>query len=887
MSILITGGLLQATHALAAEMPGGVDSRPPTMGRFTTFESGQVRPLAVSADGKRLYAVNTPDNRVEVFDITGFKPRQIESIPVGLEPVAVALAPDGKLWVVNHLSDSISIVDLSLKPARIVKTLLVGDEPRDIVFAGPGNRWAFITAAHRGQNTGFDPQLTTPGVGRADVWVFEATAPGEGLTGKPLTVLNMFGDTLRSLARNASGDRVYAAVFNSGNRTTVLADEVIDGAPLDKAPPGASDDGVAPPRTGLIVQKNAQGDWVDSGDPKTGTQPKKWNDRVRLDLPDYDVFTIDTSGDKPTVIGKTSGVGTTLFNMAVNPASGKLYVSNQEALNLNRFEGPGTRSSTVRGHFVESRITVVARDKVQPHHLNKHIRSYASELGTPAEAAAALATPLGMAVTPDGRQLYLAAMGSDKLARFSTAALEADAFTPSASDHVKLTGGGPTSVVLDAPRRRAFVLTRFDNGISVVHTGLFAEIAHVRMFNPEPSEVVQGRRFLYDARLTSSRGDSSCAGCHVFGDMDHLSWDLGNPDGRVVSNPNAFSPNSPVGTGTFHPMKGPMSTQSLRGMTGNGPLHWRGDRTGQFNRLPGETLEERAFKDFNVAFPDLLGRASALSDAQMQQFTRFAMNLTYPPNPIARLDNALTPDQAAGLQVYNNVQSTQLGSCNSCHTLDIANNRFGTSGLMTIEGPTIPEDFKVPHLRNLYQKVGMFGTNAKRATTTDMGPQIRGFGFDRSGIMGSVSEFLRNVVFTLTDEERRHVELTVLAMPSELNPIVGQQVTVTPANAQDGEVQARVGLLVQRALVTQPRPECELVVKGVVRGEAGLEARGWVMTRQLAFVPDRSTDTPIDLTAMLAQLKDPMATLTFTCVAPGNGTRIGIDRNGDGVLDRY
>ena len=62
------------------------------------------------------------------------------------------------------------------RQARVVRTLLVGDEPRDIVFAGPGRSRAFITTAHRGQNSPVDPQLTTPGVGRADVWVFDADA---------------------------------------------------------------------------------------------------------------------------------------------------------------------------------------------------------------------------------------------------------------------------------------------------------------------------------------------------------------------------------------------------------------------------------------------------------------------------------------------------------------------------------------------------------------------------------------------------------------------------------------------------------------------------------------------------------------------------------------
>src|SRR5262249_46061551 len=130
---------------------------------FVEFESGQVRPLALSPDRTRLFALNTPDNRLEIFDVgaTGGLVHT-GSVPVGLEPVAVAARTNGEVWVVNHLSDSVSIVDVSINPARVIRTLLVGDEPRDIVFAGTGGNRAFITTAHRGQNSGVPPtELTT------------------------------------------------------------------------------------------------------------------------------------------------------------------------------------------------------------------------------------------------------------------------------------------------------------------------------------------------------------------------------------------------------------------------------------------------------------------------------------------------------------------------------------------------------------------------------------------------------------------------------------------------------------------------------------------------------------------------------------------------------
>src|SRR5262249_57306519 len=121
-------------------------------------------------------------------DVTASGLTHSASVPVGMERVAVAARSANEVWVVNNLSDSVSVVDVAADPPRVVRTLLVGDEPRDIVFAGPGGSRAFITTAHRGQQRtdpslaavpgAGDPQLTTAGVGRADVWVFDANAPG-------------------------------------------------------------------------------------------------------------------------------------------------------------------------------------------------------------------------------------------------------------------------------------------------------------------------------------------------------------------------------------------------------------------------------------------------------------------------------------------------------------------------------------------------------------------------------------------------------------------------------------------------------------------------------------------------------------------------------------
>ena len=165
---------------------------------FVTFESIQHRPLAISPNGLRLAVVNTPDNSLELFDVDNLGLVHAGSVPVGLEPVAVEFRDDGEVWVVNHLSDSVSVVSLGGAVPRVTRTLLVGDEPRDIVFAGQGANRAFISAAHRGQNSPYtdpnDPgELTTAGTGRTDVWIFNANNLGAGLGGDPLSVVTMFG----------------------------------------------------------------------------------------------------------------------------------------------------------------------------------------------------------------------------------------------------------------------------------------------------------------------------------------------------------------------------------------------------------------------------------------------------------------------------------------------------------------------------------------------------------------------------------------------------------------------------------------------------------------------------------------------------------------------
>jgi hypothetical protein len=391
--------------------------------------------------------------------------------------------------------------------------------------------------------------------------------------------------------------------------------------------------------------------------------------------------------------------------------------------------------------------------------------------------------------------------------------------------------------------------------------------------------VTQGRRFLYDARLTSSNGEASCSACHVFGDFDSLAWDLGNPDGAVVANSNPFEvgplPGAPP---VFHPLKGPMTTQTLRGLVNHGPMHWRGDRTGAAPGNAAAALDEQAaFEAFNVAFEGLLGRGAPLDAADMTAFARFALELVSPPNPLRNLDNSLAAGQQAGLDFYTGPISDLVRNCNGCHALDAAQGFFGGDGQMSIEGE--PQEFKIPHLRNLYQKVGRFDV---------AGPQVRGTGFLHDGSVDTLLTFLRAPAFQFPggDAQRLEVASFLLRFPGELAPIVGQQVTLGTSNA--AAAGPRIDLLRARAeagfaLAGEPQArECDLVVKGAQGGRA----RGWLYDPAAdAFVPDASAEAALTDAALRALAAEAGQELTYTCAPPGSGSRIALDRDADGVRD--
>ena len=256
----------------------------------------------------------------------------------------------------------------------------------------------------------------------------------------------------------------------------------------------------------------------------------------------------------------------------------------------------------MRGHAVDNRITLIsqATGAVTPFDLNSNV-NYAV-LPNLAAKTNALAQPTAIVFEPGGSYLYVAAFGSDRIAQVDPggsvlARIELCPTAPGSAADPR-NKRGPRGLALNAAAQRLYVLNRLANTLCIIDTAADTVLKEIPVgsYDPTPATIRQGRGFLYDAKL-SGNGTMACAACHIDSEMDLLAWDLGDPGGDMVSNVVIIPGEHGIilhQRSVFHPMKGPMTTQTLRGLQGLDPLHWRGDRTN--------------FLHFNIAFPGLLGR---------------------------------------------------------------------------------------------------------------------------------------------------------------------------------------------------------------------------------------------------------------------------------------
>ncbi len=875
---------------------------------FVNWETPHVHPLELTPDGGRLLAVNLADNRLEVFRLDAGLPVAEFAVPVGLDPVSVRARSNTEVWVVNQISDSVSVVDLERR--TVVRTLDTEDEPADVVFAGAPER-AFVTCSQVNTVLVFDP-------------AHPALAPER---------IAIEGEDPRALAVSPDGGTVYAAVFESGNDTTILGGGIamnlsfppnVVSDPLGpyKGVNPPPNDGTSflprrkagqpkPPPVSLIVRRDASGKWLDDNDGDwtdlvSGAKAGRSGRPVGWHLLDHDLAVIDAND---LTVRYADHLMNICMALGVNPATGEVAVIGTEATNEVRFE------PNLTGAFVRSHVALVNPEDATSSvfDLNPHL-DYRSSSVPQAERDLSVADPRAIVWNRAGTRVFVAGMGSNNVIAFDTS-------HASTRRSVIEVGEGPTGLALDERGERLFVLNKFDASISVVDLTQDGEIARVPFYDPTPAVIQAGRKHLYDARATSGLGVTACGACHVDARMDGLAWDLGNPAGdmKSIAGQNLGGNIFLLGGGfqDWHPMKGPMVTQTLQDIIGKEPFHWRGDKDG---------LEE-----FNAAFPDLLGADELLSAVEMQEFESFLATIHFPPNPFRTLDNGLptsldltghvdpglfgpagTPlpkgNAKAGQAIYTPPRLLDGGglACATCHTLPTGTGtqrRFdgqtfraialGPNGeqhtaLVGIDGAT-NATMKVSQLRNLYEKTGFDATRVENTA---------GFGYFHDGSVDTIARFVTEPAFTLRDE-RELANLVAfllsfsgsdLQQTNNANPLfppgvlskdahaaVGKQVTLS---AMDGSQAGRLAL-VDQLIALADASEIGLVAKGIRGGVA----RGWYYAGADTFASDRAAEVATKDELVRGEPGEANG-ITFTAVPFGSQIRIGVDRDEDGVFDR-
>ncbi len=911
--LVATAGAQVATAPDALSTALGIASSVATPG--PNFEAGPVNALLLSPDGSRLCVLNTPDHRVEVYDTAPLPPPGgtigippgsatvrphaalhafgkpppsgpagppaapglvfVGAVFTGLAPVAMALDPDDehRLFVSNLVSDTVSVVDL--EKLQVVATIPVGDEPQGLAIAAGR---LFVACARA-------PEIS-PAVGQLDpgplvqhaVVVTDAEAPYARVAVVPV-------GAVRPRDVVAVGGTVFVIAQDSGNHTTLIDETQTESVlGIDQLDLDAFD--VPVPQNRVLLRPEFSFASYARGWPIPDAGRIVFDSEHRALAPqllDRDIVAIDaaTAALLPAV---TSGVGTTLLDVERNPVTGDLWVAGTEAHNRLRF------LPNLRGAAIESRVTIAT-----PGGAVQQVLALAPPLCSQPHAQPAV---LAFSAGAHGSFAFVACLGTADV-------VVLDAVDGSSVATIA-TGEIPSGLAVDNARGVLYVFSRGDKtlrayGIGVGGSGgaggggggsgagSFPQLgpAHPLSFDPEPLAVTAGRTHLYDARAATGHGNGtmSCASCHVFAHADQLAWDLGEPGGSFAyyypdtqtdvagfGGALVVAPDTPI----VHPMKGPMVTQSLRGLLDPDtkdalPLHWRGER-----RTPHL---------FAPAFQGLLA-GSGITGRQMQEFAGFLRSIRFAPNPSEPKDRVYSGLLAEGRDLYGMnplVPGKPYAAggpfvCISCHKGDFTGQTDFTGSRPSVSAGSFTQMFNAGQLRMLYEKDYRF---------------VSGFGALHDGAVDGVRGFMDFHVpngglptfGNLTPHDKDAISAFAKAWDSGLAPLVGAQFTWTPATT----AQAAAFLDLAEAQARPPAGNVDLVLHGF-----RMDAGGALLPRGALYRQDGpsgawgylfDTGTFVDRSVIAAVVDSGVATFTFTCVPPGTGARLGLDRDDDGAFD--
>ncbi len=370
----------------------------------------------------------------------------------------------------------------------------------------------------------------------------------------------------------------------------------------------------------------------------------------------------------------------------------------------------------------------------------------------------------------------------------------------------------------------------------------------------------RGREIFYDGD-NSLHGNASCESCHLDVGFDMLTWDVSDLP---------------------RDDKGPMFTQSLRGIEATKPYHWRGER---------ELIE------FN---PEL-------GDSAFAALQAFLFGVDNPANPFAHPDRVVSDDAAlvgfappeatlhdelsavAGQQAYFEVDTIGSSTCNDCHTLPT-----GTNNDVVPDGPNDSghrNQFVVPAFNGLWRKDQrarvdvsfhapeelLIGEVVVDETRPPLGQAV-----SHAGLTNGIFEFVDEMFQNQVDEEvRQDVAFFVHQVDSGLAP------SVHTARLLDQASEAEASAwIVDYLLPQQAAGHCDVAVVGTVDPGSGPVALRWFLDADTdLFVPSDSLHAPVPLSFFQDQATAGTGSALFVGLPRGMGRRWGVDMDGDLLFD--
>ncbi len=611
-----------------------------------TFMSPQASPIVVS--GGRVFVANTPAATVDVINA---ETRRIEArVNVGIDPVGIAVRPDGKeVWVANHISDSVSVIDAvegSPTFLQIIATVqdfdpktkaTRFDEPVGIAFASNDKAYVALSSENK-------------------IAVINVA------TRQVEKSLDITAQDPRAIV--VRGERLYVIPFESNNKTQLSGGTgKLDG---DLVTFNAYEHSI---KVNNVLSLGHVVDII--------KHPK---------VPDRDLYVFDTRTD--TIVKTVDTLGTLLYGLAVD-SQGRVFIAQTDARN----DANGRAGSKKHGLAeLENRAFLNRITSVRVSGDSAEAPKFIDLEPLPPKhpkKGEALATPFAIQVSDDDSTLVVSAAGSDKL------------FTVDAASGAVLgraeVGAVPQGIALESAAggrpARAWVLNAAADTVSLVDVSdvkIPKVVTTIDLEDPTHPAVKRGR-IAFTTAAASTTGTYSCASCHPDGHTDQLLWVLKTP---IVTGGNQIMPRS---------------TMPIRGLRDTEPYHWDGVPGDPYGGINSASIHQSVPANSRVEAPESStrhlidgglaatmslvgdttvndeGKAGALSAAQRNDMAMFLLSVPYPPAQRRAYTNELSSEAKLGFKLFHidgdlDPSKQKPNVCGDCHRMPfwVSTNTPGT-----------------------------------------------------------------------------------------------------------------------------------------------------------------------------------------------------------------